>query len=477
MCMKSIKKLLCSVFVIVIFVCAVTSVMANSDIKVKLDGEQIKFDVPPQIINDRTMVPLRAIFEALGATVDWDGDTRTVTSTKDNTTIKLTIDNATMHVNEETRTLDSPACLVEGRTLVPVRAISEAFGTTVDWIGEERTVLITTDDIAMPVICAWEDNKTSAVSVTIDDGVYESAIIYNDLQKKYGIRSTQFIITNKLNDESGYKNMYYVDGWNDIFKQGYMDLGNHSYSHLIKYSTDTYTEEELSHDITTSQKELKESFPGYDVISFATPWGQTPQNVVDELKKGHYANRIAGGGVISGKKISNMYKLPSATVQYGTTIETLNGYVDEVVKTGGWYIPLLHGVGADGSPAESFASNIKTIEEHFKYIKEKSDNGEVWSGSFNDVVKYIYEREAAKAEIVEQTDNSITIKVSDTLEDNEVFDYPLTIKVNVPKEWTQKVKFTHNDKEQTIEVTEESGKKYIYVKMAPDSGEAVITAE
>lgn len=87
--MKKIKKTLCLFLTILMMVSAITPVMANGDIKVKIDGQQIAFDVPPQLINDRTMVPLRAIFEALGATVDWNDDTQTVTSTKGGTTISL----------------------------------------------------------------------------------------------------------------------------------------------------------------------------------------------------------------------------------------------------------------------------------------------------------------------------------------------------------------------------------------------------
>lgn len=464
------KKTLCLILSLMLIICAVVPVMADDEIKVKIDGEQIAFDVAPQIINDRTMVPLRAIFEALGATVDWNGDTRTVTSTKDDTTISLTIDSATMSVNGEDIALDSPACIINDRTLVPVRAISEAFGTTVDWIGEEKTVLITTDGIVEPIICTWADNKAAAVSVTIDDGVYDSALQYNELQKKYGIRSTQFIITSGL-----YGSSRTPDEWINIFEEGYMDVGNHSYSHKIKYSTDTYTEEELAHDIITSQEDLQKYFADYDVISFATPWGQNPNNVITELKKSHYANRGAGGGVISnGKKITNMYKLPSVTVQYGTPLESLNGYVDEVISSEGWYIPLLHGIGTDGSAEESYASNINTIEEHFKYIKEKSDEGKVWSGSFNDVVKYIYERNSAKVEVVSLAEDSITINVTDTMEDNEIFDYPLTVKVNVPKEWSENAQITQGKTTKDIKVTDENGKKFVYVNVIPDGGEAVI---
>ena len=145
--MKLLKKILCGVLsATMLITSAVIPVMAENDIQVKLDGKTLSFDVPPQIINDRTMVPLRAIFEALGASVEWNQKTKTVTSTKGDTTIKLTIDSNTMYVNDNTVTLDSPACVVNDRTLVPVRAISEAYKTKVDWNGDTRTVVISSSD-------------------------------------------------------------------------------------------------------------------------------------------------------------------------------------------------------------------------------------------------------------------------------------------------------------------------------------------
>ena len=67
--MKSIKKTLCVILTMILLCSAITPVMANNNISVKINGQQIAFDVPPQLINGRTMVPLRAIFEALGAKV------------------------------------------------------------------------------------------------------------------------------------------------------------------------------------------------------------------------------------------------------------------------------------------------------------------------------------------------------------------------------------------------------------------------
>lgn len=119
-----------------------SKVVSAEGIKVSLNGGLLEFDVLPTTINDRTMVPLRAIFEALSASVDWNEQTRTVTSKKGNTTVKLTVDSDKMTVNDKMITLDSPATVVDNRTLVPVRAISEAFDINVDWDGNNSLVIL-----------------------------------------------------------------------------------------------------------------------------------------------------------------------------------------------------------------------------------------------------------------------------------------------------------------------------------------------
>lgn len=107
------------------------------------NGEKIAFDQVPIIEEGRTLVPLRAIFEKIGAEVSWDGDTQTVTATKDDITVSLTINNTTATKNGETVTLDVPAKIVGGRTLVPVRFISDCFGVEVAWDGVMQRVSLT----------------------------------------------------------------------------------------------------------------------------------------------------------------------------------------------------------------------------------------------------------------------------------------------------------------------------------------------
>jgi hypothetical protein len=117
----------------------------DKDVKALVNGKQPVFDVKPVIKNGRTLVPARAIAEALGAKVTWDPSTQTVTFTKDNTIVTLHIGSKTITINGKTATIDVPAALLNGRTVVPVRFISEALNATVQWVPDGQVVNIVTD--------------------------------------------------------------------------------------------------------------------------------------------------------------------------------------------------------------------------------------------------------------------------------------------------------------------------------------------
>jgi hypothetical protein len=111
-------------------------------VTVSVAGEQLSFDTEPQIINSRVMVPMRRIFEALGAEVSWDAATKTVTGKYGSTDIKLPIGSNIAYIGKEEITLDSPACIVNGRTLVPVRFVAESMGSNVQWEQSSKSVSI-----------------------------------------------------------------------------------------------------------------------------------------------------------------------------------------------------------------------------------------------------------------------------------------------------------------------------------------------
>jgi len=111
-------------------------------INVIVNGTALTFDQPPIIQDGRTLVPLRVIFEALGADVTWEQATQTVTAERDDVTVSLRIGSNVLARNDELVTLDVPAQIVGERTLVPARAVAESFGAQVDWEQSTRTVTI-----------------------------------------------------------------------------------------------------------------------------------------------------------------------------------------------------------------------------------------------------------------------------------------------------------------------------------------------
>lgn len=114
----------------------------RDDILVNLNGRTLTFDVPPMIINERTMVPFRGILEALGAEVEYQEEGQYITASNGGTVIKMQVNNTQADVNGVQTELDSAPVIVDGRTLVPVRFIAESLSAQVDWNNDTRVVSI-----------------------------------------------------------------------------------------------------------------------------------------------------------------------------------------------------------------------------------------------------------------------------------------------------------------------------------------------
>ena len=116
---------------------------AETEVKVVVDGNPVVYkDQAAVIENGRTLVPLRATFNALGAEVDWMAETSTVFANKRLKSISLKIDDTKMYVDGKETTLEVPAKLINGRTMIPLRAVAEALDTKVGWDAESFTVNI-----------------------------------------------------------------------------------------------------------------------------------------------------------------------------------------------------------------------------------------------------------------------------------------------------------------------------------------------
>ncbi|MEK4508485.1 copper amine oxidase N-terminal domain-containing protein [Paenibacillus sp. FSL K6-2524] len=123
-----------------------SSAQAATPIRIYIDGVPLVTDQAAVMIQGRTMLPLRAIFEALDAKIQWNQKTQTVTAIKDDTTIVLKIGSKVATINNKAVSLDVPGKNLKGRTMVPVRFVGEALGQEVGWNSKTQTVTITSDN-------------------------------------------------------------------------------------------------------------------------------------------------------------------------------------------------------------------------------------------------------------------------------------------------------------------------------------------
>lgn len=150
--MKRFKMFILAVLIITVVVQMgyPDNIFAERAVTVTINGELIVFDEPARLINARTMVPMRKIYETLGAAVQWVNEAQLIIATFKTSIIAMEIGKKNFDVTElltgttKTIELDVPPQVVGvGTTLVPVRAISEALGKTVEWDDKTSTVIIT----------------------------------------------------------------------------------------------------------------------------------------------------------------------------------------------------------------------------------------------------------------------------------------------------------------------------------------------
>lgn len=134
-----------SLFLILVILSSGLALAEVEKIKVEVNNQELAFDVEPVMVEDLVLVPLRTIFESLGLEVSWDSESRTVTGENKDTSIKLEIGEDRADVNGEIVSLEVPAIIIDDRSMVPVRFIGEAIGAEVDWDEDMKLVSINED--------------------------------------------------------------------------------------------------------------------------------------------------------------------------------------------------------------------------------------------------------------------------------------------------------------------------------------------
>lgn len=274
---------------------------ANSP-SVLIDGQSLYCDVPPVIENGRTMVPMRAIFEALNAQVEWNGTTRTVTSRRENITVQLSIGSTIAYINRQPVILDVPARITDQRTLVPLRFVSESLGAAVDWNANSRTVLIYSSGINKKI--------TPPAGLTASPGEGEISLTWN--QSSANIKG--YYLYESTYPDRDFSRILFDDGEELVTEPD-----------ILIYNCEEG--ETLYYYVTAVDVYNNESAPSLIVSSVPTLTRQTPVSYQWEFKGRNYT---IGPIYFGNSALKNYQNLPHPQLDLYHPYEYVNAYTADI---------------------------------------------------------------------------------------------------------------------------------------------------
>ncbi len=371
-------------------------VFAADEIGVLIDSKPQNYDVMPVIENGRTLVPMRGIFEALGAEISWDDATKTVTGTKNDISVVLQIGNTTAKVNGEDKALDVPAKIISGRTMVPVRFISESLGCNVDWDDATKTVIINTakpklaklvSTIHRPVPTEFEKSNDLYDILHFDDeGAVSADKLYDDVKAKGEVVCTEdeFLasITTTGGDKYGTSEVVDVEG--QPFKKALRITCTEPPAATAGFITRTKATPERNPGDGVNAKDVMLLAFRIRVLSTDSPDGIGQVQVQIEHPTSY--NKALFEKVVANKEWEIIY-LPFTGVEDATAIGVRGGFYKQVVELGGIEI-LNMGEGFDINTLPKTATVLPELEPDSPWRKEAIDRIEkIRKGDFTVVVK------------------------------------------------------------------------------------------
>lgn len=278
----SILLVLCSLFTILATVgCASeseTGNMADSTTSIilqignpmmRVNGEEKPIDADgtaPIIQNERTLLPVRAVVEEMGGTVEWNNETKEVTLNYESDEIILTIDSQIAYLNEAAQTLDAEPTIINNRTMLPIRFIAEGFNFSVEWNQEEQLVTIT------KIV-----TKTSATTVPPDPTVAPTSVPTADPTTD-DEKTLVLYFTNTGNTKALAEKIHAVTG-GDI--EEILPITPYTSDDLNYNDNDSRANQEINSDARPEIQALNANVEQYDTIIIGYPiwWGECPPAV------------------------------------------------------------------------------------------------------------------------------------------------------------------------------------------------------
>lgn len=323
------------------------------------------------------------------------------------------------------------------------------------------------------------------VSMTFDDGIYDTAVWLNQMFEKYDLRGSCMMVTSKINETN-------IDDWKELFASGYLEPQNHSATHMIMPGTDwsgnakyeaslpNNNDYNYQNEIYRSGVQLAMQFGSFP-LCFAPSNNTLSREGTDYLKQYYYAMRKGQRWGSAG--FQSLDPMPGSDEKGGWYNLFMMGFkgnesgslisgLDTISTTGGWYITMCHGIGENEDSADS---TYEKSEPVFQYMSELQKQGKIWVTTFGDAAKYIRERQNTKLSYTPKDGvYELTLTMAEKTADGlplplDVFNHPLTVKLSVPSGYDA-VAYTVDGTTNYVIAREDKGGRYAYVDVVPNTG-------
>jgi len=322
-------------------------------------------------------------------------------------------------------------------------------------------------------VCLWSGDRFAACSITIDDNCKPDHEWWLKLSEELGIKLTWFVITDGVvnNKNPGFAGTW--ADWQKIADAGH-SIQSHTTNHKAKHGdVPMPTDEEVESMYRDSLKAINDNVKNNFACCIAYPRGEPHEAIAAK-----YA--IACRGVYGVPSCANSINYLNTNkgaggkghvqmVAFGETEEEPKWVRGMKNLKRGWNVVLYHMVHA-GRTDEDRAKNAATAEKEVRYIASLKDE-RLWVCRFDDAVKYGQERDSATLTSALKGDK-IEFTLTDRMKD-EIFDFPLTVKVRLPDGWTS-AKATQGGKSVPVRFVSHDGAPYALVEAVPDKGAVVV---
>jgi len=306
----------------------------------------------------------------------------------------------------------------------------------------------------------WQGFSTAAVSYTFDDNLPNQLAIAVPMFDEFGFKLTLYTVTG-----SGWYAPANWTGLQAAAANGH-EIGSHTVTHP---SLNTKTIEVQTTELVDSQNTINSYIEPNQCFTIAYP-NCNPSDAA--LTATYYiAGRTCSGQIVPSTP-SNFLQI-SSVICGNQGVNTTSAFITKftsAASSGGWFVPLLHAVDGDNgySPLSS-----TILRESLEYLDEHRST--YWVSSFSNVVRYIKERNDVSVTQTSSTDASITIQVTDTL-DNAIFSFPITIRRPLPENWLG-VNVMQNGQPLDSNIVTVGETTYIMFDVIPDTGDVTLLKE